>query len=159
MTENYIMTQIINQGVYFMSKGIFTDKNRKPTEKEVFEVISSAKSLWDDLIDFIKTNYKVKGEFKFYGKNFGWALRYRKSGKVLISIYPGNDGFMVQIILNGKEVEEALQMDITPETKKIIIEKPPIREGKWIYLKVTPNMNLMDIKNLILVRSPLKSSI
>jgi len=142
-----------------MSKGIFIDKNDKPTENEVFAAISSAKPSWDDLISFIEINYKIEGEFKFYGKNFGWALRYRKSGKVLISIYPGKDEFMVQIILNGKEVENALQLDITPETRKIIIEKPPIREGKWIYLKVTPNMNLMDIKNLILVRSPMKISL
>jgi hypothetical protein len=137
-----------------MSKGIFTDKSYKPAEKEVFESISSVKPLWDDLISFIEDNYKIKGEFKFYGKNFGWALRYRKSGKVLISIYPGKDEFVVQIILNGKEVEKALQLDITQETKKIIIEKPPIREGKWIYLKVTPDTGLMDIKNLILVRHP-----
>ena len=140
-----------------MSKGIFTDKTHKPTEKEVFEAISSVKPSWDSLINFIENNYKIKGEFKFYGKNFGWALRYRKSGKVLISIYPGKDEFMVQIILNGKEVENALKLDISPETKKIIIEKPPIREGKWIYLKVTHDTNLTDIKNLILVRSPIKN--
>ena len=139
-----------------MSKGIFTDKSHEPTEKEVFEFISSAKPLWDSLISFIENNYKIKGEFKFYGKNFGWALRYRKSGKVLISIYPGKDEFMVQIILNGKEVENALKLDITPETKKIIIEKPPIHEGKWIYLKVTPNTSLTDIESLIFVRSPIK---
>lgn len=140
-----------------MSKGIFTDKSYKPTEKEVFDNLSSAKPLWDSLISFIENNYKIKGEYKFYGKNFGWALRYRKSGKVLISIYPGKDEFMTQIILNGKEVENVLELDITPETKKIIIEKPPIREGKWIYLKVTANENLEDIKNLILVRSPIKN--
>lgn len=142
-----------------MSKGIFTDKSHKPAEKEVFESISSVKPLWDDLISFIEDNYKIKGEFKFYGKNFGWALRYRKSGKVLISIYPGKDEFVVQIILNGKEVEKALQQDINQEINKIIIEKPPIREGKWIYLKVTPDTGLMDIENLILVRSPIKSDI
>jgi len=142
-----------------MSKGIFTDKSHKPAEKEVFESISSVKPLWDDLISFIEDNYKIKGEFKFYGKNFGWALRYRKSGKVLISIYPGKDEFVVQIILNGKEVEKALQQDINQEINKIIIEKPPIRESKWIYLKVTPDTGLMDIENLILVRSPIKSDI
>ena len=138
-----------------MSKGIFTDKSHKPTEEEVFEVISKAKSLWDNLISFIENNYKIKSEFKFYGINFGWALRYRKSGRVLISIYPRKDEFLVQIILNGKEVENALKLDIKSETREIIIKTQPIREGKWIYLKVTPNTSLEDIQNLILVRSPL----
>jgi hypothetical protein len=112
--------------------------------------------LWDNLVNFIENNYKIKGEFKFYGKNFGWALRYRKSGKVLISIYPGKEEFMVQIILNGKEVKNALKLNIAPETKKIIKGKPSVREGKWIYLPVIPDMNLTDIKKLILVRSPIK---
>jgi len=141
-----------------MSKGIFTDKNHKPTEKEVYEVISSIKPLWEDLISFIEDNYKISGEFKFYGKNFGWALRYRKSGKVIISIYPGENEFMAQIILNGEEVKNALKSDISSETKEIIENKEPIREGKWIYLKVTSKTGLSDIKDLILVRSPLKKT-
>ena len=134
-----------------MSKGIFTDKNYKPTNEEVLNAISYAKPLWDNLINFIENNYKIKGEFKFYGKNFGWALRYRKSGKVLISLYPGKDEFMIQIILNGIEVENALKLNLTPETTRIIVEQPSIREGKWIYLKITPNSNLQVIQNLILV--------
>lgn len=71
-----------------MSKGIFTDKNHIPGQSEVAEVLSTAEPLWNSLCEFIEGNYKIKGEFKFYGKNFGWALRYRKSGKVLISMYP-----------------------------------------------------------------------
>ena len=63
---------------------------------------------------------------------------------------------MIQIILNRAEVDNALNLDITPETKKIIIEKPPIREGKWIYMTVSSNGSLTDIQSLILVRSPLK---
>jgi hypothetical protein len=139
-----------------MSKGIFTDKSHKPSAKEVLMNISDAKPLWDDLNSYIEDNYKIKGEYKFYGKNFGWALRYRKSGRVLISLYPGKDEFMIQIILNAKEVESALELDITEETRKIITSTSQIHEGKWIYLQVTPNNSLNDIKNLILVRSPLK---
>ncbi len=139
-----------------MSKGIFTDKNHQPTEKEVHAAVSSVKPLLDSLINFIEDKYKIKGEFKFYGKNFGWAVRYRKSGRVLISIYPGKDEFLVQIILNGHEVENALKLNINPKTRKIIVETQPIREGKWIYLKVDQNTYLDDVQNLILIRSPLK---
>lgn len=34
------------------------------------------------------------------------------------------DEFMVQIILNEKEVENALKQDITTDTKEIIMKKP-----------------------------------
>jgi hypothetical protein len=140
-----------------MSKGVFTDKTHRPTETEVIEAISTVKTLWNNLTSFIEDNYKIAGEYKFYGKNFGWALRYRKSGRVLISLYPGKDEFMVQIILNGGEVEKALKLDLTPDTRKIIEETAPIREGKWIYLNVNPEKDVNDIKNLISVRSPLRN--
>ncbi|MGB8232962.1 MAG: DUF3788 family protein [Methanobacterium sp.] len=139
-----------------MSKGTFTNKNHKPTENEIFDVIALYRPLWDNLIDFIGHNYNIKGEFKFYGKNFGWALRYRKSGRVLISLYPGKKGFMIQIILNGDEIKKALKLDLDSETRKVIDETNPIREGKWIYLEVGPDTSLNDIKKLIMVRSTIK---
>ena len=101
-----------------MSKGTFTNKNHKPTESEIFDVIALYRPLWDNLTDFIVDNYNIKGEFKFYGKNFGWALRYRKSGRVLISLYPGKKGFMIQIILNGDEIKKALKLDLDQKQEK-----------------------------------------
>lgn len=54
---------------------------------------------------------------------------------------------MIQIILNKKQVEDSLKLEIDPKIKKIIEKKPAIREGKWIYL-VVPGTKLKDIKNL-----------
>jgi hypothetical protein len=142
-----------------MSKGSFTDKNHEPSEDEIFEALASVKPLWNDLREFIEDNYKISGELKFYGKNFGWALRYRKSGRVLVSMYPGINEFTVQIILNGKEVEKAMEMDLEPDTMKIIEETEPIREGKWIYINFTSETGLRDVEDMISVRSPIKRSV
>jgi hypothetical protein len=142
-----------------MSKGSFTDKNHEPSEDEIFEALALVKPLWDDLRGFIEDNYKISGELKFYGKNFGWAVRYRKSGRVLVSMYPGTDEFTVQIILNGKEVEKAMELSLEPDTMKVIGETEPISEGKWIYLNVTSETGLRDVEDLISVRSPLKVSL
>lgn len=51
-----------------MSKGIFADKSHKPTQKEVFEAISSAKPLCDSLIRFIKIITKLKVNSSFMAK-------------------------------------------------------------------------------------------
>ena len=139
-----------------MSKGVFKEKNNKPTDDDIYNSLQEAKPLWDSLISFLEDNYQVHGELIFYGKNFGWALRYRKSGRVLIAVYPRKAEFLVQIILNENEIEEVLGSDITPETRKIITETRMIREGKWIYLTVTKEDSLDDIKQLIIARHPLK---
>jgi hypothetical protein len=65
---------------------------------------------------------------------------------------------MVQIILNGDEVKKALELDLDLETRKVIVETAPIREGKWIYLEMGSDTSLNDIKKLIMVRSALKKA-
>ena len=74
-------------------------------------------------------------------------------------MYPGINEFTVQIILNGKEVEKAMEMDLEPDTMKIIEETEPIREGKWIYINLTSETGLRDVEDLISVRSPIKRSV
>ena len=142
--------------VDLMSKGVFKEKNNKPTDDDIYNSLQEAKPLWESLISFLEDNYQIHGELIFYGKNFGWALRYRKAGRVLIAVYPRKAEFLVQIILNENEIEEVLGSDISPETRKIITETRMIREGKWIYLTVTKEDGLDDIKQLIIARHPLK---
>jgi hypothetical protein len=139
-----------------MSKGVFKEKNNKPTDNDIYTSLEDAKPVWDTLISFLEDNYQISGELIFYGKNFGWAQRYRKAGRVLIAIYPRKAEFLVQIILNEKEIEDVLKTDITTETKKIIMDTNMIREGKWIYLTVTDESDLNDVKHLIKARYPLK---
>jgi hypothetical protein len=136
-----------------MSWGVFTDKEIKPSDKHVYQSLGEVKPLWDSVISFIEEKYGVNGEFIFYGKNFGWALRYRKSGRVLIALYPGNEEYTVQIILNKHQIEEVLESGITVETRELIERTTMIREGKWLYLKVDEEKNLDEIKTLIIARS------
>ncbi len=76
-----------------MSKGVFTDKSHKPTENEIFNALETKKILWTKLLDFIKMHYRSNGEYAFYGKNYSWAFRFKKSGKALISLYPNDNCF------------------------------------------------------------------
>lgn len=136
-----------------MSWGVFTNKEIKPSDKNVYQSLGEVKPLWDNIISFVEEKYGVDGEFKFYGKNFGWALRYKKSGRVLIALYPGNEEYTVQIILNKHQIEEALESDISMETRELIARTTMIREGKWLYLKVDEENKLDEIKTLIIARS------
>ena len=64
-----------------MSKGFFTDKTVKPDFTDIINVIGSAGEDWGILHKYLTEDLKLKGEFKFYGVNYGWALRFTKSGK------------------------------------------------------------------------------
>ena len=139
-----------------MSKGYFTNKTDKPEEKDIKNIIGLSHNKWVSLIHHLQDELKLKGEFKFYGVNYGWALRFNKSGKSVIALYPGKDSFTIQIILDKMQVKYALLENINPEIKTIIKETESIHEGKWIYIRIDEFMDLTDVINLIDIRIKIK---
>ena len=139
-----------------MSKGFFTDKTSKPTDSDIINIIGKARNNWDSLSHYVKTELNLKGDFKFYGINYGWALRFNKSGKSIIALYPDKNCFTVQVILNKNQVKSALSEDLDIEIVKIIRDTESIHEGKWIYLKIDNAAEIKDIIKLINIRISVK---
>lgn len=139
-----------------MSKGYYTNKSEKLTEEKINQIIGLGKSNWDILNRYLTDELKIKSEFKFYGVNYGWALRYNKSGKSIIALYPDKDGYMVQLILNKNQVNQALAQVTNQHIKKLINETETIHEGKWIYVKINDKTDLKDIFTLINIRIKIK---
>lgn len=139
-----------------MSKGFFTNKAVKPSDDELAQVLGGAKAHWDGICHHLQAGLKLKGEFKFYGVNYGWALRFTKSGKSVIALYPAKESFVVQVILNRNQEEVALQSGIDATTAGIISRTESICEGKWIYLTVDNQTDLRNIETLVAVRIRVK---
>lgn len=135
-----------------MSKGYFTDKATRPNDNSIIDILGESKENWDLLFKHLTVESKLKGEYKFYGVNYGWAIRFNKSGRSIIALYPDKDHFTVQLILNGNQVDFALKEDLQPQTLKSIEETEPIHEGKWIFTKINKETDLMDIIKLINIR-------
>ena len=136
-----------------MSVGAFTDKEHQPTMRAVLTVIGYKRRLWQNLTKFIANNYQVRGEFKFYGKNYGWAVRYRKGGKALVSLYPGKESFTAQIVLGQKGAKEALNLQLGRNVRKTIQEAREFPEGRWLFIKVGSDQDLQDVQELMAVKS------
>jgi hypothetical protein len=138
-----------------MARGIFTDKEHRPTTEEIFAAIGPSRPLWEGLARFIADNYRVQQDLGFYGKNYGWALRFRKGGKALLSLYPGREEFTVQIILGEAQVEEALGLALGQNVRKAIEDAHPYPEGRWLFIKVASKHDLDQVKQLLTVKAPL----
>jgi hypothetical protein len=136
-----------------MSYGCFTDRNNMPSEDEVSGALSSSRATWDRMVIFLENNFKTKKGYKFYGKNYGWALQFSLSGKALISLYPGKGGFVAQVILKKDQYERAIQSDICEGIKKLIGQTQEIHEGKWLFINIGDEKDLDDIEKLVLIRA------
>src|SRR5512136_1601373 len=113
-----------------MAQGAFTDNEHEPTMEETLATVGSKRALWEDLIRFVAANYRARGDFRFYGKNYGWALRFRKGGKALLSLYPGQDSFTVQLIIGPTQAEEAFRLALRKNARKILEDAHPYPEGR-----------------------------
>lgn len=136
-----------------MSWGAFTDRINKPEMPEALETMKDCRSSFERLTAFIENNFDVRGEFKFYGRNYGWAFRYMKSGKALVAVYPGKGEFTAQVILDHDQTVDALHSDVSDTVKALIADTPEIHEGRWIFIRVDNEMIVGDIKKLITIRA------
>lgn len=137
-----------------MGVGVFINKEHQPTSDEVFAAIGSKRSLWENLTQFILNNYHIQGDFTFYGKNYGWALRFRKGGKALLSIYPTNESFTVQIVLGKKDTQKASNLQLDKNVKDVLEKSHEFPEGRWLFIEMESEQDINDIKQLLITKSP-----
>jgi hypothetical protein len=132
--------------------GIFTDKQHQPMMQEVLAAIGSQRALWEKLIRFVAENYRSRSDFRFYGKNYGWAVRFRVRGKAFLSMYPGKDSFTAQIVLGQDEIEKTSSLALGDNVRRILKEAHAYPEGRWIFIGVDSERELNDVQQLLVLK-------
>jgi len=145
------MTQV-ERNVKPMSIGVFTNKEHQPTPHEIRDALGSRRALWDNLMQYIADTYQMPGELTFGGKNYGWNVWYRRSGKTLVSLYPQRGHFVAQIVLGREHVEQALRLNLGKNVRTVLEETPQLHDGRWLFIKVRIGKDVKDIQQLLQVK-------
>ncbi len=135
-----------------MSIGIFDDKEHQPTSQEIYDVLGSKQPLWESLTQFITDSYQIPGELSFGGKKYGWNVWYRRSGKTLVSLYPQQGYFVVQIVLGKEQVEQASHLKLGKNVETVFETTPQLHDGRWLFIKVMTEQDVKDIEQLLQVK-------
>ena len=126
------------------------DEEHTPSESDMLAAIGKTE-LWLDLKDYLEQHYDFLPELIYYGKKYGWTIRYRKSGKTLISLFPEQGAFTALIVLGRKEAEKAAKKlaELSPATRKLIGSEEQLHDGKWLWIRVQKPSQVEDIKRLL----------
>ena len=135
-----------------MSIGVFVDKASPPTMDQVVQAIGPRRSAWEELVRFIHEQFTAQEEFRFYGKNYGWAIRFRKSGKALASFYPAENGFTIQIVLGVAETKRARALPLGKHVERIIEEAHAYPDGRWLFIPVKSAKDIKDVEQLLTLK-------
>jgi hypothetical protein len=117
-----------------MSYSIYCERSKPPSEEQIVQSIGSQIKVWSDIHSYLTQTVQAKAAWKFYGKNYGWASGYTKSGKSIISLYPLTNDFTVQMIIKKGHEDEIKKLTDNKELLSVIRETPEIHEGKWIFI-------------------------
>jgi len=143
-----------------MTAGSFLDKSAPPSEQEVAQALGAAFPLWQGMVAFMAENYDMQVPFSFGGKNYGWNLWYRKSGKPLTSLFPNQGYFVAQVVLGREQVDKAMSMELGPKASQRLRDTPQFHDGKWLYIPVQEAQDLADVQQLILLKKrPVKKKV
>ena len=135
-----------------MPIGYFLDKTQPPTPEELQAAMGSVFPLWQRLLRFIETNYKLPGELSYGGKKYGWNLWYRKSGKSLTSLYPQQDSFVVQLVLGREQAVKTATLELSEKVRRLVAETPQLHDGTWLFIPVTEETDVLDVERLLLLK-------
>lgn len=130
--------------------------SKKPTEIDVSEYINN--SVWDDFCKYMIDTYKIKPTFEFSkcSWEYGWNIKFKKSGKTLATIYPRECYFYIMIVIgkNEKESLEDMLPKLSQDIQKIYLETKEGNGQKWLMIPLEDDdKRYSDVKEMIKLRS------
>jgi Protein of unknown function (DUF3788) len=136
------------------------DGTHTPIEKEMTDFIGEpAKGGWVELRRFLKENYEIMPEMIF-DKKHGWDVRYRKSGKTLITLTPEKGAVRVLIVLGREESEKALSMqnELSSQMYSLIENTKQLHDGRWLWIRLFQTKDASDVEKLLAIKRKLKKT-
>lgn len=144
-----------------MTSHRFTEKGCMPSEEELLPALGiEANEAWVHLREFAKQNYDHEAEWNYGGKNYGWNIRYRKSGKTLFSMFPEkNNGFTCLLVLGKQELAkyQDKREEFTEAFQAEVDSAAQYHDGRWLWLTITGVQQLEDIERLIRIKKKTKA--
>ena len=136
------------------------DGTHAPSEREMADFVGEpARGAWVKLRRFLEENYDIVPEMMF-DKKHGWDVRYRKSGRTLITLTPEKGAVRVLIVLGREESEKALSMrdELSPKMCKLIENTKQLHDGRWLWIRLFHTKDADDVEKLLPVkRKPKKA--
>ena len=132
---------------------IFPDKETKPTDMALAEVLDSTYHLWIQIHDFVFKKYpNGQAEWNYPGKKYGWSYRIKDKKRAIIYFLPRDQYFKVAFVFGQKATDAVTQSDVASEIKTELEQARKYAEGRGIRIDIKNDIIIEDIKKLIEIK-------
>jgi hypothetical protein len=143
----------VKKGDENMALSVLENKQKEPTNNDLFEVLGDAKAAWDCLKQSVVNMYlNVTEEWKYYGKASGWTLILKLKKRTILYLFPCKEYFIVQFVYGEKAVEKAILSSLPENIMESIREAKPYAEGRSFRVEVKDMDDLESINELIIIK-------
>jgi len=121
-------------------------------EEQILEMLGYKANLWLSLREYLADFYPDCAPVScIEGKNKDYVIRYRKSGRTLVTLYPARSSVVVLVVLGKKEVAktEALVDKLSKKVRKLFQETAQLHDGRWLWISPTSKSDIESIKLLL----------
>ena len=121
-----------------MNQKYTQNQNCEPTEKQMLELLGSKALLWSSLREYLASSYpQCIPVFTVEGKKADYTIRYRKSGKTLVTLYPGKKSLTVLVVLGKKEVDKVEQFEnkLSKKIRELFKNTNQLHDGRWLWIR------------------------
>lgn len=131
------------------------DMQYVPTIEELWEYVGN--SLLEDFCRIMDEEYKAncKIEFSKCSWEYGWNIKFKKSGKGLCTIYPRENYFTVLVVVGAKEKEpvETILPELSTVTQDIYHQTKEGNGQRWLMIDLEDADGVYeDVLKLIAIR-------
>jgi hypothetical protein len=118
--------------------------------------LGSAARLWRELTEGIADRYGIEPILVAASGTHGPELKYRKGGRTLVSLSPGEGGFTALVVLGAEETQRAFELELGSRARRILEDARQYHDGRWLFVPVTSRRDVRDVTSLVaLKRRPL----
>ena len=138
-----------------MSEGhLLLDAEHVPDEAAFEAAAGTSLSHWRRLVAWVRSTYGLKGEPLFGGRDDGWLLRFRRSGRSLLTLIPRASGpFRAQVVVGPTAWSAVAAADLSPAMRASWEAAKAYPDGKWILRDIIDAATVDDIEQLVAIKS------
>ncbi|TFG28325.1 DUF3788 family protein [Candidatus Thorarchaeota archaeon] len=126
---------------------------KEPSEEEIYKFLGKqAGNMWRKIANYLNENYEFEPVRS--GEGLDATIRYRRSGKTLLTFYPKKGELTILIIFGKKEVEnfKNSKAEFSSEMVDIFVNTKQYHDGRWLHIKTPPFNKFEDVKKLLTIK-------
>lgn len=119
------------------------------------EALGEGIATWDRLVAWMAATYGIDGEPIHFGRDSGWSLRFRRSGRALLTLTPMADGSVRALVVIGPSAWEAVAGEqLSASVESAWAAAHPYPDGRWLWLPLADEAVVADVERLVALKSP-----